>query len=114
MRLTAILIVTLIKCKVLSDDFPQKSETSILFQENSNHSKVLVVMKKIEQVCFLAVEVTFIQLLLHECTSFTIRPQIPGSKKHAFMQFQSCIRTLLGHTVQIRENRGQRTVYLEC
>lgn len=33
-------------------------------------------------------EVTFLQLLLHECTSFTIRPQIPGSKKHAFVSFR--------------------------
>ena len=111
------LLLPLLNVRVLSDDFPPRNQKHpFYFRKFKIITKVLVVMKKkIEQVCFSGkFEVATIQLLLHECTSFTIRPQIPGSKKHAFMQFQSCIRTLLGHTVQIHENRGQRTVYLEC
>ena len=70
--------------------------------------------KKIEQVCFSGkFEAATIQLLLQKGTSFPISPQIPGSQKHVFVQFQSCIKTLLEHTVQFHENRGQKMVYLE-
>lgn len=45
--------------------------------------------KKIEQVCFSGkFEAATIQLLLQEGTSLVISPQIPGSQKHVFVQFQ--------------------------
>ena len=71
--------------------------------------------KNNEQVCFSGkFEAATIQLLLQEGTSFAISPQIQSSQKKVFVQFQSCIKTLLGHTVQFHGNRGQKIVYLEC
>ena len=45
---------------------------------------------------------------------FAIRPQYPGSQKHSSLKFQSCVKTVLGHTASLHEKRVQEKVFCEC
>ena len=71
--------------------------------------------EKKEPVCFSGkFNAASIQVSPGENTSFTIRPQFPGSQNHVSLQFQNCVKTFLGHTVPFHEKIGQRKVLFEC
>lgn len=47
-------------------------------------------------------------------TAFTVKSEFPGSQTHGLLQFQSCVKTNLGHTVPFHEKKGQGRVFCDC
>ena len=106
------LLLLLVDEREMSDDFPQEGG-SFLFQKTQNYDQSCCLNEiKIETVCFSGkFKAVTLQHSLGEDTSFAIRPQFPGLQKHVSLQFQSCVKTFLGHTVQIHEKRCQVRVF---
>ena len=90
---------------------------SVIEQETSFFQKIQILDKsfccnedKNESVCFSST----VRLIQRENTAFAIRPLFPGSQKHVPLQFQSCVKTLIGNTVPFHKKIGQGRVFFEC
>ena len=67
--------------------------------------------EKHEPVCFPGRSVAAtIQVSQGKNTSFAIRPQFPSSQKHVSQQLQSCVKTLLRHSVTFHQKRSGASV----
>ena len=105
--LLTISVVTLMRWKCTMKWFPSRNwQAACCFQKIQKLDQICCNEEKNEPVCFSGkLKGVTIQLSQWENTSFSIRSQSPDSQKHVSLQFQSCVKRLLGHRVPFLEKR---------
>ena len=92
-----------------------KGKQPVSFRKLKYLTKLFIVTKrKMNQGFSYSFEAVTIHPSRGENPFFAIRPQYPGSQKHSSLKFQSCVKTVLGHTASLHEKRVQEKVFCEC
>ena len=99
---------------VISDDFPAWSGKQPVSFRKLKYLTKLFIVTKMNQGFSYSFEAVTIHPSRGENPFFAIRPQYPGSQKHSPLKFQSCVKTVLGHTASLHEKRVQEKVFCEC
>ena len=104
---------------VLSDDFPvrQSSKQPVSFRKLILDQSCYCNEENNKPVCFSGRFITAtIQFSQGKNTAFCIQPQSACCQIHISLQFQSCVKIHLGHTVPFHEKRiqGQCYVSVDC